>query len=158
MLVAAAVTGNGTGVTEAITHATDEHHLILIILVLLCVVILISTGKGLGTLVNALIKKIFGAGKEVTVNINEQGEAVTAKEGVKICKFSPDQCMEHRAEYERSKRNQDDIRSLKTEFGEFKTAFFRKLETIESGVNDIKVSLAGTMAELNTRLAKGDKF
>jgi hypothetical protein len=140
----------------------EEHHLILIILILIAVVVLISAGKGLGTIINAWIRKLFGT-QGVVVNIGEDqknpgGAKLSADEAQRICKFSPDQCADHKAEYERSKRNVDDIKALKTEFADFKTVFFAKLGNIEAGVNDIKVSLATTMAELHTRLNTGDKF
>lgn len=138
-------------------HILDEHHLLLIIGILILVVVLVSAGRGVGTLVNGLIKKFFGS-HDVTVNLNEDRAPAAGKgEEVRVCKFSPDQCMEHRAEYERSRRNENDIKNLKTEFSEFKTAFFKKLETIEGGVNDIKVTLAGTMASLQARLDRGGK-
>ena len=135
------------------SHLADEHHLLLIIMVLILVIVLVSGGKGLGKLIDFLVKKLIGS-HDVTVNFNEEGEATAPALGGRICKFSPDQCKEHRAEFERSQRNVQDIANLKQEFSEFKTAFFSKLNCIEQGVNEIKVSLAGTMAEIKVKLGQ----
>ena len=139
-------------------HLVEEHHLILVIVTLILAILVISAGKGLGTIINAWIRKVFG-GQAVTVNLSEGHPATSPDPGAqRICQFSPEQCADHKAEFERSKRNVEDILALKKEFSEFKTAFFGKLATIETGVNDIKVTLAGTTAALNLRLEHGDKF
>jgi hypothetical protein len=135
----------------------EEHHLILIIAVLTLMVVVISSGKGLGTLVNYLLKKVLGT-HEVTV-INEMPTAPrsgrTSGDNPQICKFSPEQCNAHQAEFERSKRNEGDIKNLQAEFVTFKTTFFAKLDGIEEGINAIRVTLAETKVSLNMKL-QGD--
>jgi hypothetical protein len=149
---------SGQSLLKGQAHILNEQHWVIVVMILVLCLVLVSAGKGLGSLINVLIKKVFGVS-----TLKLEVDQVKPNDGhgngpVRECMFSPEQCADHKAEFERSKRNQSDIAKLEIEFAAFKTAFFTKLGVIESGVNDIKVSLAGTMAELKTRLEHGDKF
>lgn len=119
----------------------EPHHLIIIILVLLVALISTGAGKGVGSLLGPIIKRIFGKG-EVTVNVGQMGEEMGRhSEKGEFCAIDPKNCRAHQAEYDRSQRNKDDIAQLKQSFEIFKTKFFEKLESIEAGITEIKIGM-----------------
>jgi hypothetical protein len=108
----------------------EPHHVAIMLLVFFAMLLVLGSGKGL--------EKIMGFFKpkgDVVVNVKENHESIPAS-----CPF-PDGCNAHKAEYERSIRNQADIAKLEREFDEFKGRFFAKLESIETGINEIKIEI-----------------
>jgi hypothetical protein len=126
-----------------------QETLILIIAVLLLCILTMATGKGIGSLLVPILKRIAGK-SDVNINMGQMGEEMTRHSDKmeslmphgESCHFDPAKCADHKAEYERSLRNAADITQLKQSFEVFKTKFFQKLDSIETGITDIKVHMA----------------
>jgi hypothetical protein len=118
----------------------EPHYLVIVVLVI--AIIALGVGKGLGNILGPLFKKVLG--KE-GVNINIGGGEMGKNEGTKApsCSFvDPNKCPDHKAEHERSMRNEDGIRELVSDLKATRIQLFGKLDGIEGVLTDIKVALA----------------
>jgi hypothetical protein len=103
-----------------ITRLCEPEHLAIIILVLLVALLVVSSGKGLGALIGTLFKRLGGKGAEVTVNV---GEDMAKHDGTDAphCPFTdPNKCPDHKAEHERSMKNESNIEKLFTAISDVK--------------------------------------
>lgn len=119
-------------------------------IILIIVIFLISIGKGSGVLLVQLLKRVIGKGPEVNFNMGRMDDEMDRHEGkMKTliaqgdhCLIDPTKCVACPAEHERSEENKSKIEKLDREFEQFKSSFFVKLGSIESGISEIKVSIA----------------
>jgi hypothetical protein len=118
----------------------DGRELDIVIIVLCLALLITSMGKGAGKLAIQAFKRFFGR-EEVNINIEKEPEKANPK---KECSglIDPKKCLAHQAENERSMRHETDITKLGGEFSLFKTQFFAKLENIEGGIGELKISVA----------------
>ena len=127
------------------TFWTEPEHILIILAAFLLAVAL--GGKGLGDLINKILRR---DGADVTVNLPNgaipEKCPVIAAGGVTV---NPEQCVAHKAEHERSLRNEKNITDLGTNLHETRAILFKKLEAIEAGVTDIKVAVAGLVVKTN---------
>lgn len=98
---------------------TDPTNLYIIIGVLLLAILLLGSGKGLGTLVCSLIHRLLGK-PPVIVNIGKTTPFIHDDEyegperrRKQICRFEPSKCTAHQGEVERSLDNKTCIQDLK---------------------------------------------
>lgn len=123
----------------------EPHHLVIIIIAMVIAFIALGGGKGLGSILGPLFKKVLGKGE---VNINLGGD-MGKNEGTKAPSclvVDPAKCPDHKAEHERSIRNEDGIRELVTDLKATRGQLFGKLEAIENSVNEINVAVAKLVA------------
>ncbi len=118
----------------------------LMLLLLLVLVIASLGGHNLGAFCRGLLKK--GDDHEVTVNINEPKPLdkqcpVVAAGGLPI---NPELCMAHKAEHERSIRNQENIGKIFKELGALREGF-------HSGFTQISQEIGTTKTEIIKALA-----
>lgn len=95
-----------------ITRLCEPEQLIIIVLVLLVSLLVVSSGKGLGGFVNMLFKRLGGKGAEVTVNVGEEMVNHDDLGGPYCSLINPDKCPDHKAEHERSRKNEANIDKL----------------------------------------------
>jgi hypothetical protein len=145
--VSLAIAADGKGSVSGVKDFFMEpDHIILIMLSIL--IALTVGGKNLAEFIKGLIRK----SGDVTVNNlpeNRNGVEkcpVIAAGGVPI---NPELCTAHKAENERSLRNEKAISKVDENLHATRAALFKKLETIEAGVTEIKVCLAGLTVKTN---------
>lgn len=90
----------------------EPGHLIIIVLVLLVSLLVVSSGKEFGGLVNTLVKRLWGKGSEVTVNVGEDMVNHDDLGGSHYALLNPEKCPDHKAEHERSRKNEANIDKL----------------------------------------------
>lgn len=98
-----------------ISRLCEPEHLAIIILVLLAALLVVGSGKGIGTLMGGLIRKFTGKGGDVTVNIERGSENPNTieNESKSPCSFmNPTTEYSYSAEHERSMKNQENIEKL----------------------------------------------
>ena len=104
-----------------IKELCEPHHLLIIIAVLILAIVSLGGGKGLGTLIGPLFKKIFGKGTELTVSLGpmetEMGRYADKMDSLlhqgPACPLvDPTKCTSHQAEHERSLENKENIEKL----------------------------------------------
>lgn len=123
----------------------EAHPVDMVVGLLLVVIIILSFGKGVGPLLGSLLKKIFGKGGDTEVNVHV-GETMPEKlitplvSPVVIC--DPEKCPAHKAEYERSLRNEDEIKKLWQAHVDLGREIRTKLGSIDSGIADVRVDIA----------------
>ena len=123
-----------TGFFEGIDHFYINHLPSAILLTLL----LLAIGIGLGKYLGPLLRDFFGKGT-VNVNIEEERRDGDRHHGEKIC--IPDNCPDHKAEKERSIRNEAEIKLIWAQFGVLRTELMGKLGNIEDGTQQILLAL-----------------
>jgi hypothetical protein len=120
-------------------------HIGLILLAALIVAAL--GGRNLGEFVRGLMKKE----KDFTINV-EPGKA--RKEDIRQCPVmatgglpvNPELCMAHKAEHERSLRNQDNIGKLFEKFDHLKACFDEGFKQISQEIGDTKTEIIRALA------------
>jgi hypothetical protein len=120
-----------------------DHILIAMVAV---VIALVLGGKNLGELLNKLFKKTG----DVTVNVPIPNGVVPEKCPVIAAgglMVNPEQCVAHKAEHERSKRNEAAIEALQANLHETRRALFGKLDAIDTNVTEVKVAVAGLVVK-----------
>jgi hypothetical protein len=128
------------------------HIFLAVIGMMLLVIIAISAGKGLGSVIEPIIKRL--AGKEA-VNINVGGEmSGKIKKECEQCGLivDPSKCTLHASEHERSLRNEKRGEELATDLKKTRTELFGKLDDIEKVLTEIKVAVAKLVVERNYQM------
>jgi len=124
----------------------DFHHLALVILALTVVILLLGIGRGGGSLMVTLLKKLV-KGTDVNINVGEADVGKTSEVPGACILIDPSRCVAHEAEKERSMRNEAAISELKADLKTTRQQLFGKLETLESMLGDIKVAIAKLVVE-----------
>jgi hypothetical protein len=147
-MVTAAETSGLAFLFEGIDHFYTTHLPSAIILTIL----LLGIGVGIGKKLIPLLQEIFGKSQtQFNVNLGEQSE----RTGRKLC--IPESCPDHKAEKERSLRNETEIERIWAQFGLLRTELLTKLQNIENGNQEILLALveAGKIAAKDVRRKRG---
>jgi hypothetical protein len=119
-----------------INRLCDPEHLAIIILVLLVALLVVGGGKGIGKLLGPILKKIFGGGTEVTLNLG--GEMAKKSRECETCGLvvDPRNCPLHEAEHERSKRNEEEINKLWEHYGKMGEEMRSGFKEVQRCINE----------------------
>ena len=130
---------------EGIDHFYTTHLPSAIILT----VLLLGIGVGIGRKLIPILQAVLGR-SQVNVNVNEHSEREYSRDGgPKLC--IPDNCPDHKAEKERSLRNEKEYealwvetKSLWAQFDVLRKELLTKLDNIEEGNQQILLALIDT--------------
>ena len=128
-----------------------EANLNTVILTLLFIVIFIQAlGKGGGKLLVELLKRLVGHGT-VTVEVNEAKDPPCKGDPRNCpaheCSVDPSLCPSHQAEYERSLRNESEIKELWTAHTDLRKELGAKLDSLVAVNTKILLVLATPLSE-----------
>ena len=131
-----------------INKLCEPEHLILIVLVLLVALLVVGSGKGLGNFIGPLLKKLFGKGSDVTVNIEggEMSDKLKRSPCASCSITDPASCPLHQSEHERSLRNEKSISELWINYGELR-------KEVTAGFTRVTDSITATQQVILTALA-----
>ena len=136
-----------------------EANLNTIMLTLLFIVIFIQAlGKGGGKLLVELLKRLLGHGG-VTVEVNQAKESPCKGDPKKCpahaCSVDPSLCPAHQAEFERSLRNESEIKELWSAHTDLRKELGGKLDSLVAVNQKILLALAMPLSK-RQKLLEGD--
>jgi hypothetical protein len=137
-------------------YICDPKHLWVIIGSLVFALLVVSIGRGGGALLLSLLKKLFGGGEKVNINLGG-GMSKKQKDEHPACATcatytDPTKCPLHEAEHERSLRNETGIKELVTDLRQTREKLFCKLDEIDHSLTEIKVAMAKLVVERNFQI------
>ena len=120
-------------------------HLIIIILVLLVALLVVSGGRGLGSLINGLLNKWFKK-TDITINLGEGAMAGTSKKESPLTMFDPSLCAVCEREQAGRIRNEKEIEKLWENYGQLRTDMTLGFKEVMANINTTKDTILSALA------------